>query len=226
LRYRNVINQQLQDVEKVKLEMWRQIRNESGGNCGLKKTKRDLAKRLDTLEKRFGAEHTRDSLGRLKRAVDILLEVKQELKISLIDNKLTVALVENKVMLMERLCFMREKVRVNLRQLPMEICKEYHLESDQVENELCFLERRFMSIRVTQRELRDINTEFSRLNLLLEYCLLRHDIKSLALELDEPSSQMMTAVQEGLSSGKRIVDEELDKLLNNIVTIRCVLTVE
>ncbi|XP_020600662.1 NFX1-type zinc finger-containing protein 1-like isoform X1 [Orbicella faveolata] len=220
LRYRNVINQQLQDVEKVKLEMWRQIRNESGGNCGLKKTKRDLAKRLDTLEKRFGAEHTRDSLGRLKRAVDILLEVKQELKISLIDNKLTVALVENKVMLMERLCFMREKVRVNLRQLPMEICKEYHLESDQVENELCFLERRFMSIRVTQRELRDINTEFSRLNLLLEYCLLRHDIKSLALELDEPSSQMMTAVQEGLSSGKRIVDEELDKLLNNIVTIR------
>ena len=83
-----------------------------------------------------------------------------------------------------------------------------------------------MSSRVTQRELQDINTEFSRLNLLLEYCLLRHDIKSLALEVDESSSQMMTAVQQGLSSGKRIVDEELDKLLNNIVTIRCVLIIE
>ena len=83
-----------------------------------------------------------------------------------------------------------------------------------------------MSIRVTQRELQDINTEFFRLNLLLEYCLLSQDIKSLELELDEPSSQMMTAVQEGLSSGKRIVDEELDKLINNIATIRCVLTVE
>ena len=80
-----------------------------------------------------------------------------------------------------------------------------------------------MSIRVTQREFQDINAEFSRFNLLLDYCLLRHDIKSQALELDEPSSQMMTAVQESLSSGKRIVDEELDKLLSNIVTIRCVL---
>ena len=80
-----------------------------------------------------------------------------------------------------------------------------------------------MSNRVTQRELQDINTEFSRFNLLLEYCLLSHDMKSLALELDEPFSQMMTAVQEGLSSGKRIVDEELDKLLNDMVTIRCVL---
>lgn len=79
-----------------------------------------------------------------------------------------------------------------------------------------------MSNRVTQRELQDVNTEFSRLNLLLEYCLLSQDIKSLALVLDETSSQMMTAVQEGLSSGKRIVDEELDKLFNNIGTIRYV----
>ena len=79
-----------------------------------------------------------------------------------------------------------------------------------------------MSNRVTQSELQDINTEFSRLNLLLETCLLSHDIKSLALKVDAPSSQVMTAVQEGLASGKRIVDEELEKLMNNIATIRCV----
>ena len=82
-----------------------------------------------------------------------------------------------------------------------------------------------MSSGVTQRELQDIDTEFSRLNLLLEMCLLSHDIKSLALEVDEPSSQMMTAIQKSLSSGKRIVVEELEKLMKNITTIRCVLTV-
>jgi len=102
----------------------------------------------------------------------------------------------------------------------MEICKEFHLESHQVEIELYFLERRFISSSVTQRELQDINTEFTRLNLQLEICLLNHDIKSLALEVDEPSSKVMTAVQEGLFSGKRIVDEELEKLMNNIATIR------
>ena len=80
-----------------------------------------------------------------------------------------------------------------------------------------------MSDRVTQKELEDIDTEFSRLNLQLELCLLSHDIKTLAPELDEPSLQMMTAVQKELSSGKRIADGELDKLMNNIATIRCVL---
>ena len=121
MRYRNVINQQLQDIEKVKLEMRKKIRNESGVNCGLEETKRYLTKRLDNLEERFGGEHQKRSLGRLKRAVSFLLGV--------VDNELTVVLIQNKVMLMERLCFIREKVRVNLRKLPMEICKEYHLES-------------------------------------------------------------------------------------------------
>ena len=77
-----------------------------------------------------------------------------------------------------------------------------------------------MSGRVAQTELRDINTEFSRFNLLLELCLLNHDIKSLELELDGPSRQMLSAVQEELSSGKRIEDDKLDKLMDNLVTIR------
>ena len=77
-----------------------------------------------------------------------------------------------------------------------------------------------MSGGVTQTELQAINTEFSRLNLLLELCLLSHDIKSLALELDEPFRQMMTAVQEKLSSGKRIADEKLDEMMSNLNSIR------
>ena len=77
-----------------------------------------------------------------------------------------------------------------------------------------------MSDGVTQKELRDINTEFSRLNLQLELCLLSHDIKSLARELDEHSRQMMTAMHDELSSGKRIEDEKLDEMMNNLKDIR------
>ena len=77
-----------------------------------------------------------------------------------------------------------------------------------------------MSGGVTQTELQAINTEFSRLNLLLELCLLSHDIKSLALELDEPFRQMMTAVQERLSNGKRIEDEKLNEMMCNLNSIR------
>lgn len=79
---------------------------------------------------------------------------------------------------------------------------------------------RFMSDGVTHRELRDINTEFSRLNLLLELCLLIHEIKSLALELEDSPRQMMTALQEKLSSCKRIEDENLDEMMNNLKAIR------
>ena len=77
-----------------------------------------------------------------------------------------------------------------------------------------------MSERVTQTELRDINTEFSRFNLLLGLCLLSHDVQRLALELDEPSRQMMTSVQEELSSGKRIEDERLDEMMKTLKDIR------
>ena len=91
-----------------------------------------------------------------------------------------------------------------------------------MKNELSYLEKRFMFFRVTHRELQDINTEFSRLNLQLEFCLLSHDVKSLELKLDESCEEMFTAVKEQLSSGKRIIDERLEKLMKNIETIRYV----
>jgi len=73
---------------------------------------------------------------------------------------------------------------------------------------------------VTHRELRDINTEFSRLNLLLELCLLIHEIKSLTVDLEDSHRQMMTAVQEKLSSGKRLEDDKLDEMMNNLKAVR------
>ena len=85
---------------------------------------------------------------------------------------------------------------------------------------LFYLRKRFMSDGVTQRELQDINTEFSRLDLHLELRSLSHDVERLELELDEPSRQVMTAVSDELSSGKRIDDERLDERMKNIVTIR------
>ena len=77
-----------------------------------------------------------------------------------------------------------------------------------------------MSDGVTYRELRNINTEFSRLNLLLELCLLIHEIKSPELDLEDSHRQMMIAIQEKLSSGKPLEDENLDEMMNNLKAIR------
>ena len=129
LRFNKVINQQLQDIDKVKREMWRKINKE--GNRGLQKKRHDLEKRLVDLERKCsGEERQKRSRVSLKRAVDKLVDAKRnELMVSLTANDLNVALIENKVMLMERCCFISEKMRVDLRNVPMEICKEYHLES-------------------------------------------------------------------------------------------------
>ena len=54
LRYSNVINQQLQDIEKVKREMRRKMRKE--GDRGLQQKRHDLAKRLAKLERNFNVE--------------------------------------------------------------------------------------------------------------------------------------------------------------------------
>lgn len=77
-----------------------------------------------------------------------------------------------------------------------------------------------MAERVTTRELLDFNTEFSRLSLHLELCLLRHGVKVLALQLDQPFCEMMTIASEQLSTGKRIEDERLVEMMNNFAAIR------
>ena len=77
-----------------------------------------------------------------------------------------------------------------------------------------------MSDGVTHRELRNINTEFSRLNLLLELYLLIHEIKRPELDPEDSHRLMMTAIQEKLSSGKRLEDNKLDEMMNNLKDIR------
>ena len=110
-------------------------------------------------------------------------------------------------------------------QLPRSLPSSSVLSTDQrLTEELGYLKKRLLSDRVGHLELQDINTEFSRLNLQLELYSLNRDIRSLEVELDEPSRQMMTAIQKELSGGQRIADEELDKLVNNIATIRYVLS--
>lgn len=127
LRYGNVVKQQLKDVEKVKAKMWEKIYKR--GNRGLEKKKWDLTRRMAKLEIKFWCERQKRSWGTLKRAVDKLLDDKKELMVSLTDSELTVALVENKMMLMERFCLMSRKMKVHLKKLPVEVCKEYNLES-------------------------------------------------------------------------------------------------
>lgn len=92
-----------------------------------------------------------------------------------------------------------------------------------MKDELCYLQKRFMSDGVTQRELKDINTEFSRLNLQLELCSLSHDVKNPELELEESYRQTMTVLREALSSNQRIEDEKLDEFMKDIENIRCVM---
>ena len=89
-----------------------------------------------------------------------------------------------------------------------------------LQGEMEYLKKRFMSERVTPREFRDINLEFTRLNLQLELCLLEHNVTSLKLTLDESSSQVIRDVRKELSSGELIETEKLDELLERLAAIR------
>lgn len=82
------------------------------------------------------------------------------------------------------------------------------------------MKKRFMSDQVTNREFRDINLEFTRLNLQLELCLLENNVTSLNLTLDESSRQVMRDVQGELSSAKLIETEKLDEFLERLAAIR------
>lgn len=77
-----------------------------------------------------------------------------------------------------------------------------------------------MSERVTHREFRDINLEFTRLNVQLELCLLEYDVTSLKLTMDESSRLAMRNVREELSSGKLMETEKLDEMLKRLAAIR------
>ena len=89
-----------------------------------------------------------------------------------------------------------------------------------LQDELDHFKKRFMSELATEKELRDINLEFTRLNLLLELCLLKHDVMRLNLTLDETFRHVMQETCDDLSSGKLMEAEKLDKLLEKLVEIR------
>ena len=89
-----------------------------------------------------------------------------------------------------------------------------------MQRDLEYLRKRFMSQGVTEREIRDINVEFSRVNLQLELCLLRHNVKSLGLNLKRIYLNVMSAVQDELSSGRLVKEERLDDMLRELGTIR------
>jgi len=110
LRYSAVIKQQLQDIDKVKVKMLRKTRR------GLRGTKKLLLDRLICLSTKFTGESHEHFCQTLTRGVYKLKDA------------VMAALLENKVMLMERLCSMNEKMRANLRRLPVEVCKEDNLE--------------------------------------------------------------------------------------------------
>lgn len=196
LRYGNIIKQQLRDIEKVKKAMYQKTRCEPSKNWQV----RD----------RLGKVLFKIGVGNYSNAVWLRLW-------NNIVNDSTAALFENKVMLMERRYLLNEKMKANL-DLSVDICQENKFDWHRLVRDISYLSKRFMSEQVTQRELQDINTEFSRINLQFELCLLSRDVKGLDLETND--NQMMSAVREKLSSGERIKDEILEELLKSLETIR------
>ena len=82
------------------------------------------------------------------------------------------------------------------------------------------LRKRVMSQGVTERELRDLNVEFSRQNLKLELYLLHHDVTNVGLNLKRNYLDMMSAIQNKLSSGRLVEEERLDEMLRELDGIR------
>ena len=109
LRYGNVIKQQLQDIEKVKAEMQKRTSH------GLTEKMTRLLNRLTKLSAEFSGETYHLDWMVLVRGVHKL------------KNDLMATLLENKVMLMERFCVMREKIKVNASSLTLDVCKETNL---------------------------------------------------------------------------------------------------
>ena len=89
-----------------------------------------------------------------------------------------------------------------------------------VQRELEHLRKRVMSQGVTEREIRDLNVEFSRQNLKLELYLLHHDVKNVGLNLKRNYLDIMSAVQNKLSSGRLVEEERLDEMLRELNGIR------
>ena len=89
-----------------------------------------------------------------------------------------------------------------------------------MQKDLEYLKNRFMSKGVTERELRDIRVEFSRQNLQLELCLLRHNTTSLSMNVKRNYRETMTSIQDELSSGRVVKEERLDMLLGKLGAIR------
>lgn len=131
LRYGNVIKQRLQDIEKVKKVMHNKI------SRGMAKKRSLLLHRLTHLSAKFNGESHERFWLTLQRGIRNL------------DNGLMAALLENKVMLMERFCLMSEKMKENLRILPVEVCKENNLEGESFSN--IFLTIIFISISINAR---------------------------------------------------------------------------
>ena len=97
-----------------------------------RRKKSDLEQRLESLQTKLRGERQKKSLITLRKSVARLLKYDDQLMVSIKENEVKIALIENQVTLMERLCFMRDKMRKNLGKIPMEICKENSLESKSV----------------------------------------------------------------------------------------------
>ena len=89
-----------------------------------------------------------------------------------------------------------------------------------MQSELDNLRKRFMSFGVTERELRDINRELTRLNVDLVLNLLLHNIKRFGAKLKQCYIGVIDTISHEVSQGNLIQEGRLGEMLKQLGAIR------
>ncbi|PFX21266.1 NFX1-type zinc finger-containing protein 1-like [Stylophora pistillata] len=202
LRYGNIIKQQLLDIEKVKAKV-------NGNPVDIQAAKKDLEIRLRVLKPMLEVEEDKRDLYTLQR------------RVTKMSNMFIAAITTNQVMLMRRFAEIKQKLKDNqFNKTQSQVSNESRVEEVSLQEDLKYLKKRAISEEVTERELKDINLECTRVNLRSELYLLKDSLTSFNLTLEESHGQVLKNVCDELSTGKIIQVQRLDELLDMLSEIR------
>ena len=201
LRYGNIVKQQLRDIERVKSQLCENQEN-------LKVKKSHLQIKIAEMKERNRDDKNCD-LETLDRRLD---KAKDAIAMSFVENQLT---------LMERYFTLKQHLNEAIFRKPRtEVEGQIRSECQSILSELDYMKKRATSIKVTQKEFRDIHVEFTRLSLCIELCKLRNEVKQLKLKIFRDHDDLLDKVEEEVSRGVYIEEEKLDQYLADLAAIR------
>ena len=201
LRYGNIVKQQLRDIERVKSQLCENQEN-------LKVKKSHLQRKIAEMKERNRDDKNCD-LETLDRRLD---KAKYPIAMSFVENQLT---------LMERYFTLKQHLNEAIFRKPRtEVEGQIRSECQSILSELDYMKKRATSIKVTQKEFRDIHVEFTRLSLCIELCKHRNEVKQLKLNIFRDHDDLLDNVEEEVSRGVYIEEEKLDQYLDDLEAIR------